>query len=102
MNLLSNAVLATSAGETISVEVCESGASAEIVVVDQGEGMSAEVLARLGDIFFTTRGHRGSGLGIGICKQIAERHGGTLEIDSTLGEGTRATVRLPLLAAETP
>jgi signal transduction histidine kinase len=61
--------------------------------------MAPEVLARLGEPFFTTRGDRGSGLGIGICMRIVEEHGGSLTYCSEVGKGTQARVRLPSLAA---
>jgi signal transduction histidine kinase len=59
--------------------------------------MPPEVVARLGEPFFTTRGDRGSGLGVGICRRIVEEHGGTLAFSSAPGRGTTAVVRLPTL-----
>jgi signal transduction histidine kinase len=102
INLVSNAVQATRPGDTIEVELDVDPASAEMVltVSDEGAGMSPAVLARLGQPFFTTRGDRGSGLGVGICMRIAEEHGGSLTYDSEEGKGTRARVRLPQLAPE--
>ena len=70
-----------------------------LTVSDRGVGMSPEVLARLGEPFFTTRGDRGSGLGVGICMRIVEEHGGSLTYSSEEGVGTQARVRLPLLEA---
>lgn len=100
INLVSNAVQATRPGDTIEVALDVEPASDELVltVSDEGSGMSPAVLARLGQPFFTTRGDRGSGLGVGICMRIAEEHGGSLTYDSEEGRGTRATVRLPQLA----
>mgnify|MGYP001602348046 FL=1 len=60
--------------------------------------MAPDVLARLGEPFFSTRGDRGSGLGVGICRRIVEEHGGTLIFASALGQGTTARVTVPLLA----
>ena len=105
INLLSNAVLATASGDTITVriEVAESGDPAAMVtVIDDGAGMPADVLARLGEPFFTTRGDRGSGLGVGICMRIVEEHGGRLTFASEVGRGTTARVTIPLLAPEEP
>jgi signal transduction histidine kinase len=59
--------------------------------------MAPEVVARLGEPFFTTRGDRGTGLGVGISRRIVEEHGGTLTFESTPGQGTRAIVSLPAL-----
>jgi signal transduction histidine kinase len=60
--------------------------------------MPPEVVGRLGEPFFTTRGNRGSGLGVGICKRIVEEHGGALTFESAVGRGTTARVTVPLLA----
>ena len=104
INLISNAVLATGAGDTLRVEISveegEPSDHAIVRVTDTGEGMSEQTLERLGEPFFTTRGDRGSGLGVGICKRIAEDHGGDLTFESTLGVGTTATFRLPVLSVE--
>jgi signal transduction histidine kinase len=99
INLVSNAVLATRPGDTIDVELEVDAASGDLVlsVSDHGVGMSPAVLARLGQPFFTTRGDRGSGLGVGICMRIVEEHGGSLTYASEEGVGTRARVRLPQL-----
>jgi signal transduction histidine kinase len=99
VNLVSNAVQATKAGGSIWIEVDEDKKTgmAILTVKDAGQGMSKEVLERLGEPFFTTRGDRGSGLGIGICMSIAKAHGGSIMYVSEVGVGTTAKVRLPLL-----
>jgi signal transduction histidine kinase len=99
LNLVSNAVLATEPGADIEVGIDATAAHAILTVTDHGGGMPPEVLARLGEPFFTTRGDRGSGLGVGICMRIVADHGGTVTYASTLGTGTTATVKLPLLEA---
>lgn len=99
INLVSNAVLATRPGDTIEIDLDIDGDGAVLTVSDRGVGMSPEVLAHLGQPFFTTRGDRGSGLGVGICMQIVEEHGGSLTFSSEEGVGTQARVRLPLLEA---
>jgi signal transduction histidine kinase len=97
MNLVSNAVLATRPGEEVTVAIEEAPGAAVLTIGDRGVGMPPEVLARLGEAFFTTRGDRGSGLGVGICKRIVEEHGGRLEFESEVGRGTTARVTLPAL-----
>lgn len=97
INLVSNAALATQPGDELTLAIDVAGGHARLTVGDRGAGMSPEVLARLGEPFFTTRGDRGSGLGVGICMRIVEEHGGTLTFHSRVGEGTTATVELPLL-----
>ncbi len=99
INLVSNAVLATQPGDTIEIELDVDAESGDLVlaVSDRGSGMSPAVLARLGQPFFTTRGDRGSGLGVGICMRIVEEHGGSLTYVSEEGVGTQARVRVPQL-----
>jgi signal transduction histidine kinase len=98
LNLVSNAVLATEPGAEIEIAIDATPTEAILTVADHGVGMAPDVVARLGEPFFTTRGDRGSGLGVGICMKIVEDHGGRLTFASTIGRGTSATVRLPLLA----
>lgn len=63
-----------------------------IVIDDQGPGIPADVLARIGEPFFTTRAPgRGMGLGVFLARTLAERLGGTLTYSSEVGRGTRAT-----------
>jgi signal transduction histidine kinase len=99
INLVSNAVLATRPGDAIEIELDSDDAAGALTltVSDKGAGMPPSVLARLGQPFFTTRGDRGSGLGVGICMRIVEEHGGSLTYQSREGAGTRARVELPLL-----
>jgi two-component system sporulation sensor kinase B len=97
-----NAVLATEPGDTLRVAIDRDRGAREAVleVTDRGVGMSRQVLERLGEPFFTTRGERGSGLGVGICMRIVRDHGGSLSFESEPGAGTTATVRLPLLEVD--
>lgn len=74
-----------------------------LTVQDDGEGMPAEVVARIGEPFFTTKGpDRGTGLGVATALGIVQDHGGTLTYESQPNEGTRATVRLPALVDGVP
>lgn len=72
-----------------------------INVIDTGPGIAEENITRVFDPFFTTKTdpkpgeHRGSGLGLHICKQIVEVHGGTIEVESTPGRGTTFGLLLP-------
>ena len=96
INLLTNATQATEVGDSISIVLDQEDGFATVTVQDDGVGMSEEVRRRLGEIFFTTRGERGSGLGVGICSRIIAEHGGSLTFESAPGQGTRALIRLPL------
>jgi signal transduction histidine kinase len=94
INLVRNAAQASPLGGEIEIVLEQRGLSAALAVIDHGAGMSADVQARLGEPFFTTKGG-GSGLGLGISRRIVEEHGGHLEIRSATGAGTTVTVVLP-------
>lgn len=98
INLVRNAAQATRPGDEITLSLDEKDGRMVMTITDQGTGMSAEVLARLGEPFFTTRGERGTGLGIGICRRIVSDHGGELSFSSRPSAGTHVTVSLPALA----
>ena len=67
----------------------------KLVVQDEGAGMSPEVRERTFEPFFTTKA-RGTGLGLTICRRIAEVHGGDIELESEPDVGTTVTVTLPI------
>lgn len=94
LNLASNALEATPAGGTVALEVTATRDGARLCVRDSGRGMSADVLARLGTPFFTTR-KDGNGLGVVLARAVITQHGGSLDFASRPGEGTTATVLLP-------
>jgi cell cycle sensor histidine kinase DivJ len=101
LNLMSNAVKFTRRGGKVTVGASADDAWITIVVEDSGVGIDAEDLPRIGDPFFQARSsydrhHDGTGLGLSIVKGLLALHGGQLDIASTLGEGTRVTVRMPL------
>lgn len=71
-----------------------------ISVVDNGKGIAPEALAKIFDPFFTTKPvGQGTGLGLSISYQIVQSHGGTIQVASQLGQGTKFVVSLPLVAA---
>jgi CheY-like chemotaxis protein len=100
LNLLFNAVDAMPQGGRITIASRTVDAEAEITVTDQGHGMSPEVLDRVFEPFFSTKGDRGYGLGLAVCQSIADRHGGRLSARSTEGAGSTFTLRLPAAPAE--
>jgi len=75
---------------------------AEIVVADDGRGITPEEMGRIFEPFFTTKGTRGTGLGLAVSWGIVESHGGTITVESEPGHGTRFSVRLPCHAAPAP
>lgn len=101
-NLVSNAVKFTPGGGRVTVAVERLGHSAEIRVVDTGEGISREFLPHVFDRFrqadsSTTRPHAGLGLGLAIVRYLVELHSGTVHATSPgPGQGSTFTVRLPL------
>lgn len=94
LNLLQNAVQASSEGSRVVVAARVADGMAELAVEDCGHGMDEEVQRRALEPFFTTK-VRGTGLGLSICQQIAEAHGGALTIRSTPGRGTTVVMRIP-------
>ena len=76
------------------------GREVRIEIGDTGPGMDAEVFGNLFRPYFTTKpAGEGTGLGLMISKDIVERHGGRIDVDSAPGQGTRFTIVLPLPAA---
>lgn len=96
MNLLTNAMQATDRGGVIKVLVAPFPRHDGVVfaVSDTGRGIETDHLERIFDPFFTTK-EEGTGLGLPICKQIVDQHGGTIRIESEIGKGTRVMVLLP-------
>ena len=64
-------------------------------VSDNGAGMDEKILRQLFNSFFSTKGHRGTGLGLMVTRKLIEEHKGTISVTSRLNEGTTFTVRLP-------
>jgi PAS domain S-box-containing protein len=100
MNLLSNAIDACPPGGTVTVRTGLEDHHARIDVIDDGHGISPAIRDRIFDPFFTTKPiGKGTGLGLSISYGIVQDHGGTIEVDSTPGHGSRFTVRLPFQQA---
>lgn len=108
-NLIFNAVDAMSQGGALTVRTYalnRSGAADQatqqacIEVTDTGSGMNEETLRRCREPFFTTKGERGTGLGLAMVHGMAKRHNAELEIDSVLGQGTTIRLIFPIDVAE--
>jgi len=96
MNLIVNAVHAVEEDGVICVSTTQERDSVTITVSDNGKGIAPEHLEDLFTPFFTTKPvGEGTGLGLSISHGIIEEHGGTISVDSTVGEGTTFTVTLP-------
>ena len=102
LNLITNALDSLDVGGTVWVSLKKSGPFAELIVRDNGCGMSGEVLRHLFEPFFTRkRDGSGTGLGLSISWRIVTDHGGTIEPASDgVGRGSRMRVLLPLVAKE--
>ena len=84
-------------GGTLTVTVRSDHGSLVIAVQDTGVGMSGEVLDQLFNPFFTTKDvGEGTGLGLSVVHGIVTAHGGTIDVESEVGRGSRFTVRLPI------
>ncbi len=95
-NLVRNAIDACRSGDQVVVSAHVKSDEFELSVLDTGRGMSPDELARCTEIFFTSKPN-GSGIGLAICRQVAERGHGTLTITSEPGAGTAVLVRIPLV-----
>ncbi len=103
VNLLDNAIKHSPAGATVKVEVEAGGGNPACVswVEDQGEGIPAAEQARIFELFYRRgselrRETKGVGIGLSIVKHIAEAHGGRVIVESTVGQGSRFALELPL------
>ncbi|AFE08138.1 sensory box histidine kinase [Corallococcus coralloides DSM 2259] len=97
VNLITNACHAMPPGGQVYLTTLQEGTEAVVRVRDTGTGIEQRNLSRIFEPFFTTKPEgRGTGLGLSICQGIVENHGGRLTVESTLGQGTTFTVRLPL------
>ncbi|AGI23645.1 two-component sensor [Pseudomonas sp. ATCC 13867] len=99
LNLVENAIQAAGREVRLKVHLYARGDSLRLSISDNGPGMSAETLARLGEPFFTTR-TTGTGLGLAVVKAVAKAHQGELRLRSRPGRGTCATLILPLIVAQ--
>jgi cell cycle sensor histidine kinase DivJ len=101
LNLVSNAIKFTERGGTVTVSAGVEGPRLVVRVADNGVGISAEDLKRVGDPFFQAgktyqRRHEGTGLGLSIVKSLVALHGGEMTVQSRIDEGTTVAVALPL------
>ena len=103
VNLIDNALAHTASGGTVCVGCRMAGAEVVVEVADTGTGIAPEHQERVFNRFYRVddgraRAQGGSGLGLSICRAIAEAHGGTISLTSEQGRGTRIEVRLPSTA----
>jgi two-component system, sporulation sensor kinase E len=99
INLLKNAIEAMQEGGEIKISLLKKDKEVEIKIIDNGNGISPELLSKVGQPFFTTK-EKGTGLGLMVCYSIIESHQGKMGIDSKCGQGTTVSVLLPLYQSQ--
>ena len=106
LNVVTNALDAVEgrpdAAVTITAGIDEEARVARITVTDNGAGMPPETLADIFTLFVSTKGGRGTGLGLTVSRKILREHGGDIHASSRLGEGSTFVLEFPLPAADGP
>ena len=105
-NVVDNAIKYSKPTGVIRIEVGDGGEAVCLAIEDEGVGMDEETVDRIFDRFFHGPASQGGttsmGLGLYICRQIVEQHGGDITVDSTKGVGTRIEITLPKVHETTP
>ncbi len=111
LNLVSNALQHTKPGGSIRLSASVVKESIEFIVEDTGSGISSADLPHIFERFYRIQERypgnlqdadtRGTGLGLSICRYIVEAHGGSINVESQVGKGSRFSVRLPLVSSKT-
>ena len=101
MNFLTNALDAVEGvdgGGAITVRSEFDPLTRSVVVefIDNGKGMSPEEVGKIFEVFFTTKGHRGTGLGLAVANKVVREHRGKIAVESSPGNGTTFTITLPI------
>ena len=104
-NLVANAIKFTNENGNISIQTEKKGDFCEITVADNGIGISEENLRKIFRIdskhkTVGTMGEKGTGLGLILCKEFVEKHGGKIEVKSTVGKGSEFSFTLPVTVLE--
>lgn len=104
LNLVTNAIDAIPDGRGGRVEVHARRIAGQhnmrVDVIDNGNGVPPEHRDKIFNLFFSTKGKRGTGIGLAATKKIVEDHGGTIECDSVVGQGSKFTMFLPIVEAD--
>jgi signal transduction histidine kinase/pSer/pThr/pTyr-binding forkhead associated (FHA) protein len=105
MNLLSNAIDAVEPQKGLIRVVCNYDADNKqtvLEVIDNGPGIAPSMMKHLFELFHSTKGNRGTGLGLAVTKKIVEEHDGSISVKSNATEGTTFTIRLPVRSIGDP
>jgi two-component system sensor histidine kinase FlrB len=101
LNLVENAIQAAGRSANLKVHFYTRAQTLRLCISDNGPGIDATTLARLGEPFFTTK-TTGTGLGLAVVKAVARAHQGELQMRSRPGRGTCAMIVLPLISVVSP
>ena len=96
MNMFLNAAHAMPEGGTLSIDTWQDRDMFMIAIADSGCGISGENMTKIFDPFFSTKDQQGTGLGLSVSYGIIKNHGGTIEVESTEGVGTRFLINIPI------
>jgi len=95
-NVIANAIRHTPSGGSVSVSAVAADARLVISVTDTGDGIAPDLLPRVFERFVRGAGSKGSGLGLAIAHDITVAHGGTIDVESSVGAGTTFRISLPV------
>jgi two-component system NtrC family sensor kinase len=96
--LAANAIDAMPDGGVLKITSSRNGSNVQVEVTDTGVGIPQENITKIFEPFFTTKEiGKGTGLGLAVCYGILTEHGGSLDVQSTVGVGTTFTISLPVI-----
>lgn len=99
-NIMKNAIEAMETGGILKVKLILQPSSVIIRIKDTGPGMTQEQIERIGEPYYSTKGDKGTGLGLMVVLSIIRAMNGTIHIESTLGKGTCFEITLPVISSE--
>lgn len=101
LNLLLNAIESMEdKGGILKVNTFDSYETLVIEIIDSGNGIPEDVIDKIFEPYFTTKGDRGTGLGMKVVKDTLDFHGATIDIESKVGEGSKITILFPIVGCE--
>jgi signal transduction histidine kinase len=96
LNVVLNGAQAMASGGTLRVHLTEDSRWASLSVADDGEGIPAEILSKIFNLYFTTK-KEGSGIGLAMTYRIIQLHNGQVDVESKLGQGTTFILKIPVV-----
>lgn len=96
INIINNAIFAMTEGGKLTLSTSLQGEYIIIKFKDSGHGIPKDVLRRIFEPFYTTKKDKGTGLGLSISYRIVQEHGGRIDVESSEGQGTTFTIRIPV------